>query len=618
MDTAAKILSTVKQYWGFERLRPLQEEAIRAGLEGRDSLVVMPTGGGKSLCYQVPPAIAGRTDIVVSPLISLMKDQVDGLRACGYSAAALYGAQTYDAMDEIVASLQAGSLRLLFLSPERLFNTGFLEQLKQFQIRSFAVDEAHCVSHWGHDFRPEYRRLAQLKDDFPEASIHAYTATATEHVRRDVIEQLGLRDPQVLVGDFDRPNLVYRMIQRVDAQAQVIDIVRRHAGQAVIVYCITRKNTERMAAGLKSAGINAEHYHAGLDADRRRRTQDAFAQEKLDVVVATVAFGMGIDRSDVRCVIHAAMPKSVEHYQQETGRAGRDGLEAECVLLYSPADAMRWQSLIQKSTEEAECGPEVLESALQHLRGMQRYADSIGCRHQALVEYFGQTYTKPDCGACDACLDEIPDLVDGTVMAQKILSCVARSGERFGVGHIVEVLRGSTSERISDLGHDRLSTYGLLREVNGKSLTNVVYQLVDQGALERTSGDRPILRLCDASWEIMGGRRDVRLRAPPVKAAKPVKESRVETESWAGVDRDLFEELRALRREMARERDVPPYVIFHDASLRDLARVRPVRSETFRQVHGVGVRKLQDFAPAFIARIKAHAQARGLSVDVLD
>ena len=618
MDTSAKILSTVKQYWGFERLWPLQEEAILAGLEGRDSLVVMPTGGGKSLCYQVPPAMAGRTDIVVSPLISLMKDQVDGLRACGYPAAAIYGSMSFGAMNDIFADLQSSRIHLLFLSPERLFNIGFLQQLKQLQIRSFAVDEAHCVSHWGHDFRPEYRRLAHLKDEFPEASIHAYTATATEHVRRDVIEQLGLRDPQVLVGDFDRPNLVYRMVPRVNAQSQVLDIVRRHSGQAVIVYCISRKNTERMADGLKAAGINAAHYHAGMGADLRRRTQDAFAQEKLDVVVATVAFGMGIDRSDVRCVIHSAMPKSVEHYQQETGRAGRDGLEAECVLLYSPADAMRWESLITKSTEEAGCAPDVLEAALHQLRQMQNYADSIGCRHQALVEYFGQSYAKSDCGACDACLDEIPDLVDGTVMAQKILSCVARTGERFGVGHVVEVLRGSKSERISDLGHDQLSTYGLLQEIDGKSLTNVVYQLVNQGALERTPGDRPILCLCDASWEIMRGRRDVRLRTPPTKAASPVKKTLVEAESWAGVDRDLFEELRSLRREIADERGVPPYVVFPDTSLREFARLRPVHSETFLQIHGVGVRKLRDFAPAFIARIKAHAEARGLSVDVMD
>jgi len=373
-----------------------------------------------------------------------------------------------------------------------------------------------------------------------------------------------------------------------------------------------------MADGLKSAGINAAHYHAGMDADRRRRTQDAFAQEKLDVVVATVAFGMGIDRSDVRCVIHSAMPKSVEHYQQETGRAGRDGLEAECVLLYSPADAMRWESLITKSTEEAGCAPDVLEAALHQLRRMQDYSDSIGCRHRALVEYFGQSYTESNCGACDACLGEIPDLVDGTVMAQKILSCVARAGERSGVGHIVDVLRGSKSELITYLGHDQISTYGLLKEVNAKSLTNVVYQLISQGALERTSGDRPILCLCEASWEIMRGQRDVRLRTPPAKAAKPVKKTRVETESWAGVDRELFEELRALRREIAGERGVPPYFIFQETSLRELARLRPVHSETFLQVHGVGVRKLKDFAPAFIARIKAHAQAHGLSVDVMD
>ena len=359
----SKILGTVQKYWGYDTLRPLQEQAIRAGLEQRDSLVVLPTGGGKSLCYQVPPMMTGRTDVVVSPLISLMKDQVDGLHACGYPAVALYSGQS-GALHELKDEIVDGRYRLVFVAPERLLSYGFLEFLERLPVRAFAIDEAHCISHWGHDFRKEYRQLAVLKERFPEAGIHAYTATATERVRDDIIAQLGLDNPAVLVGTFDRPNLAYRVIPRTDVHKQVLQVLDRHRGEAAIVYCISRKDTEAMATRLKAAGLRAAHYHAGLSPEQRRRTQDAFSGERVDVIAATVAFGMGIDRSDVRCVIHAAMPKSVEHYQQETGRAGRDGLPAECVLLYSVADAIRWESLIRKSVAEAEAPPEVADAAL--------------------------------------------------------------------------------------------------------------------------------------------------------------------------------------------------------------------------------------------------------------
>jgi ATP-dependent DNA helicase RecQ len=328
---SAHILATVRRYWGFSELRPLQEQAIRAGLEQRDSLVVMPTGGGKSLCYQVPPALAQRTDIVVSPLISLMKDQVDGLRECGYPAAALYSGMSPEDLRQTEEQIAAGRYRLVFVAPERLLTPRFLQFVERLNVHAFAVDEAHCISHWGHDFRPEYRQLAELKSRFPKTSLHAYTATATERVRADIAAQLRLKNPVVLVGIFDRPNLVYRVVPRVDARAQALEVLRRHPDQAAIVYCITRNDTESMATFLQANRLRAAFYHAGMEADERRRTQDAFASEEIDVVAATVAFGMGIDRSDVRCVIHAAMPKSIEHYQQETGRAGRDGLDAECV-----------------------------------------------------------------------------------------------------------------------------------------------------------------------------------------------------------------------------------------------------------------------------------------------
>jgi len=590
------ILAAVRRYWGFDRLRPLQEEAISAALQQRDSLVVMPTGGGKSLCYQVPPAVSNRTDIVVSPLISLMKDQVDGLRECGYPAAAIHSGMTPEERSFAEREILGGKVRLVFVSPERILTAPFLRLIERVNVRAFAIDEAHCISQWGHDFRPEYRQLATLKERFPGAGVHAYTATATPRVRDDIVEQLRLIDPQVLVGTFDRPNLSYRVVPRVDVDGQVTDVIRRHPGEAVIVYCLSRKDTEHMADTLRSKEIEALPYHAGLSADVRRRTQDAFAAEKLNVVTATVAFGMGIDRSNVRCIIHATMPKSVEHYQQETGRAGRDGLEAECVLLYSSADALRWERLIEQSAEEVEDPEAVIAAQMQLLERMRRFCSSPRCRHRMLSEYFGQSYSKADCGACDVCLDDVEGVEDATVTAQKILSAVARVNEGFGVVHVVDVLTGVDNETVKKRGHDQLSTYGLLRGTSRKAVMNWVFQLVDQELLERTSGDRPVLRLNAASWEVMRGQRRVRLIRPRAR----VRETRAEKTSWVGVDRALFERLRALRSEIAQERQVPAFIIFSDATLRDMARKKPTTPAAFKTVSGVGQKKAADWAERFL------------------
>ncbi|MBV8055342.1 MAG: DNA helicase RecQ [Deltaproteobacteria bacterium] len=597
------MLATVQRYWGFDTLRPLQADAIRAGLERRDSLVVMPTGGGKSLCYQVPPAVAGRTDIVISPLIALMKDQVDALRECGYPAAALHSGMDLAEVRKVEREVAAGRHHLIFVAPERMLTPRFLELAERLQVCAFAIDEAHCISHWGHDFRPEYRQLAELKARFQKASIHAYTATATPRVRSDIVEQLQLEDPAVLVGSFDRPNLLYRVVPKQDINMQVAEVLRRHSAEAAIVYCIARKETEQMTRYLLSAGIRAAYYHAGMQAEDRRRTQDRFAAEEIDVVVATVAFGMGIDRSDIRCVIHSALPKSIEHYQQETGRAGRDGLPAECVLFYSAADVIRWQELLQWSAEQANAPPEVVESGKQLLEGIRRFATVVRCRHAALSVYFGENYQSLSCGACDLCLGEVEGVADATVLAQKVLSCVARVEQRFGVEHVVDVLTGADNERLRRWHHQKLSTYGLLKDMPRKRVTNVIYQLVDAGVLERTLDERPVLKLNPRSWEVMRGQRPVKL----VEAQKtaPIR-TRLEATSWQNVDEELFQKLRELRREIAAERGVAAFVILHDSTLRELARIRPAALEMLRSIRGFGERKIADFGARFLERITVH------------
>lgn len=607
-----RITEITRQYWGFDTLRPLQAQAIEAGAQGRDSLLVVPTGGGKSLCYQVPPVLMERVDVVVSPLIALMKDQVDGLRQCGYPAVALNSGMTQGELKKAQEGIAAGKYRLIFVAPERLLGSYCLRMLKEADVRAFAIDEAHCISHWGHDFRPEYRRLAELREYFPKASIHAFTATATEQVRDDIVRQLRLKEPTILVGDFDRANLTYRVFPRVDVYSQSLEVVLRHKNEAVIVYCISRKDTEAMAGYLASAGVKAAFYHAGMDAADRRRTQEAFAEERLDVVVATVAFGMGIDRSNVRCVIHAALPKSIEHYQQETGRAGRDGLPSECVLFYSAADVMRWEDLILRSADEGERSDDVIAAMKAQLAQMQGYANALRCRHRRLVEHFGQRYEHESCEACDVCLGETEEVADSTVLAQKILSCVARTGERFGAKHVTDVLVGANTELVRSFRHDQLSTHGLLKDVDRKALTNLIYQLVDLEVLDRTPGDRPILKLNSASWEVMRGNRAVRLQKPRVEG---VKKTRYADDAWSGVDSELFEELRKLRYGIAQGRGVPAFVICGDATLRDLARQRPTTRDALRGIKGLGDRKVAELGAQFIDCIRQYCDRTGATTD---
>ena len=605
-DAPAEVLKLVQRVWGFRRLLPLQLEALEAIRAARDCLVVLPTGGGKSLCYQAPVLLDGGLAVVVSPLISLMKDQVDALRGNGVAAAYDNSTLSPGERDRVRAEAAAGRLRLLYASPERLVGEGsaaFLDLLERVGVRYFAIDEAHCISQWGHAFRPEYRLLGTLRERFTGASLHAFTATATERVRRDIVAQLGLQQPEVLIGSFDRPNLLYRVFRRGDLSSQLRTILRRHPGEAGIVYCISRREVDRWAERLRDWGHSALPYHAGLDDEERHRNQEAFLSERTDVIVATVAFGMGIDRPDVRFVVHAGAPRSLEHYQQESGRAGRDGLDAECALLYSAADFVTWQRLLTASDE-------LTDGARRLLTGMRRYAGSMRCRHRSLLEYFGQRYESDDCGACDWCLGELEEVAEPIVLAQKILSCVLRLRQRWGAGQVVNVLRGRETDKVKANRHQELSTFGLLEDCPVGELHGYLEQLLDQGFLV-TDGDRyPVLHVTAEGVELLRAAATCELyrqQRPQPRRGKP----KPIEDSWDGVDRELFEELRELRRELAVERGVPPYVILHDRSLRDLARLKPATRDQLLAAYGIGDKKATELGPRLLETIVGAAAATG-------
>jgi ATP-dependent DNA helicase RecQ len=458
--------------------------------------------------------------------------------------------------------------------------------------------------------------MSKIKEVFPGVSVHGYTATATEQVRGDICKQLALKSPLVLVGNFDRPNLTYRVLPRQNEESQIMQVLDRHRGEAGIIYCMRRRDVDEIHAMLKLNGRKALPYHAGMDGEERKRVQEAFIQEECDLIVATVAFGMGIDRSNIRFIVHASMPKSVEHYQQETGRAGRDGLEAECVLLHSGSDFMSWKRILEKSAQENEVSPDFLPNSLKHLNDMDQYARGGVCRHKALVGYFGQTYAEASCGACDVCLEECEATPDSVVIAQKILSCVARVQERFGVNHVMSVLRGEDTERARSLKHNELSTFGLLKEHSKQVVRDWIRQLIGQGALMQTEDEYPVLKLNLASWEVMKGNRQVRLNQPARAARQEkVKQSRADVTSWEGVERTLFEKLRAWRFDLAKQTGKPPYVIFSDETLRQLARVRPSNNVTLRSLYGIGEMKMRDLGPLVLPIIKQYCEESGLAMD---
>jgi ATP-dependent DNA helicase RecQ len=600
-DPREAAYALLKKYWGYDQFLPLQEEAVAAIVNRQDSLVILPTGSGKSVCYQLPVLLMGGTAIVVSPLLSLMKDQVDTLNGLGIPATMLHGGLSGDERQDIMQNLRQGTYRLVYAAPEGLAREDILDWLAHCPISYFVIDEAHCISQWGHDFRSAYFELSRLRERFPELGIHAFTATATPPVRDDIVRALHLRNCTPIVGYFDRPNLLYRVQYRDQSLKQIAAVLDRYPDEGGIIYCISRKEVDDLAATLKSKGVQALPYHAGLSADVRQRHQDAFMNERVNVIVATVAFGMGIDRSNIRFVIHTGMPKSIESYQQEAGRAGRDRQPAECVLLYSGVDVAKWRTIMGEPESEYD------KLALRKLFEMSDYCQQSMCRHRFLVEYFGQAFEGTGCNHCDYCLGEHKMLEDSKTVALKILSCVARVRERFGASHVAAVLHGGNTEKIRQFGHDSLSTYGLLKEYPQRDIQLWIDQLAYQDFLIRDP-EYGTLRLSGFGKNLLRGDGEVTL-AQPIKPKREPKEKKLKQHGNAPdrahtpFEAGLLEELRRLRRRLSLEKRVPAYIIFSDVTLLHMAQVQPKTLDEFRRIQGVGEVKLNTLGPVFLEAI---------------
>jgi ATP-dependent DNA helicase RecQ len=595
----SSLYPALKQYFGYDSFRPLQEEIIGDALAGRDVFALLPTGGGKSLCFQLPALLRPGLTLVVSPLIALMKDQVDALTASGIAATFLNSTLDGPESRARLRGLYQGEFRLLYAAPERIVADSFIERVKEWNVTQIAIDEAHCISEWGHDFRPEYRQIAGLRDRFPETPMMALTATATERVREDIVRALRLRDPRCYVASFNRPNLFYRVVGKERAFDQTLAFIKQRRGESGIIYCQSRKSTESVAERLLSAGVRALPYHAGLDHEVRSRHQELFLRDEAQVVCATIAFGMGINKPNVRYVIHYDLPKNIEGYYQETGRAGRDGLPSECLLLFNPGDAVKQANFIAEKTDQQE-----QEIARAQLRQMVHYADGAACRRSMLLEYFGERFPEANCGACDNCLTP-RDTFDGTLAAQKFLSCIYRLAQasRFGVGlnHIVEVLTGAETEKVRKWGHDQLSTYGIGKEHGRAEWLHIGRELIRLGYCVQ-EGQFSTVSLTPEGLQVLKSRQPVQLTRPLVISGKPARERRGEIEC----DETLFEKLRQLRKKMADERDVPAYVVFSDVTLRLFAREYPQTAVELSQISGVGAKKLAEFGTPFIAAIREH------------
>ena len=590
------IRKVLKDQFGYKKFRANQEEIIRAVLEGQDVFAAMPTGGGKSICYQLPSVVMDGVTVVVSPLVALMKDQVDEAVENGLEAAFINSALTPEEATSVYSELFRGNIRLLYLSPERLALDGYFEKLKQLKVCFFAVDEAHCLSEWGHDFRPDYLVLSEIKKFFPDVPVAAFTATATMQVQQDIISLLRLSSPHIVRASFNRPELFYRVEQKDKPLEQIGAFIRDHQGQAGIVYRTSRKDVEKTAEYLKSRGIKALPYHAGLPQKIRRKNQEKFNLDKVDVIVATIAFGMGINKLNVRFVVHGDLPRSMEGYYQETGRAGRDGMESHCLLLYGAGDMMKIQYHIDNMQDGTE-----KQKAVANLRRMSSFASVNVCRRKQLLEYFDEP-AGDNCGSCDICTDQV-EKVNASVDAQKLMSAVIRTGERFGVVHVIDVVSGADTEKIRKFSHNKLPTWGVGAEKPRKWWRSIADDLIRQEAVIQDSASYNALKLTSKGRDILYGRESFYIVRRETKNLKAVPLPKFSAKNY---DSDMFQMLKDYRFELASERRIPPYIIFSDKSLKDMCIVKPLDNSSFLRVSGVGERKLEEYGPLFIPRIREY------------
>ena len=609
-EVVTRTVEALRKYFGFSSFRPLQEEIIRDTLDGVDVLALLPTGGGKSLCFQLPALLSDGLTVVVSPLIALMKDQVDALTSAGVPATFLNSSLVADEARRRLAGLRQGEYKLLYVAPERLAIPGFLDNLRGWGLRRFAIDEAHCISEWGHDFRPDYRQLAQLRALFPKTPIIALTATATQQVRKDIVQQLRLNSPREYVASFNRPNLTYRVLPKQSGGEQLLAFVQRRARESGIVYCQSRRGAESLASRLREAGIAAAPYHAGLEPEERSRNQERFLRDEIKVICATIAFGMGINKPNVRFVVHYDLPKNIEGYYQETGRAGRDGLPGDCLLLFSGGDVVKCDRFIAQKPDAKD-----QELAREQLRKMANYAESSACRRSTLLAYFGEKYPEPSCGSCDNCLTP-SEAFDATVPAQKLLSCVyrirERSGFHTGLSHVIEVLTGANTVKVRDYGHEALSTYGIGREWDRGQWATLGRELIRLGFLTQDATRSHVVELTAAGRDALKSRASIvvsrkpQRREPDTAVVDPIATKMSRPMGAIACDETLFESLRSLRKQLADERDVPAYIILSDVALRQIARVYPLSDLELLRINGVGEKKLREFGPALLGAVADH------------